>query len=511
MLLIIDFGSQYTQLIARRIRELNVYSEIYPPISLEKIKGLKPEGIIFSGGPASVFDIKSPKITKEIFNLEIPILGICYGMQLIVDLLGGQVLKSEKREYGKTEIELLKDSDLFSGLPKRFNVWMSHGDRVVSIPDDFSQIAKTENTNFAGIANIKKNILGVQFHPEVTHTQFGTEIIKNFLFKICKAKPNWTMKSFLEEQIKILKEKTAGGRAICALSGGVDSTVCGVVAKKAFKKNFLGIFVDNGLLRQNEPENIKKFFKKIFQKQVIFVDAKNKFLNALGGITDPEQKRKIIGKTFIEVFEKTVNKFGNFNFLIQGTLYPDVIESQSFFGGPSAKIKSHHNVGGLPQKMNLKILEPLKTLFKDEVRKLAKLLKIPNEIITRHPFPGPGLAIRIIGKVTIEKLNILRQADKIIQDEIELAIKHHQLNDIWQAFGVLLPVKTVGVQGDFRTYSYTLALRVVNSLDGMTADWVKVPYNVLEKISQRITNEVPNINRVVYDITTKPPATIEWE
>ncbi len=507
-ILILDFGSQYTQLIARRIRELHVYCEIHPfNWDIEKIKNFNPKGIILSGGPSSVYDQNAPKIDKSIFNLKIPVLGICYGSQLIVYLYNGKVTSASKREYGFAEIFITQKDLLFENLPEKFSVWMSHGDIIEKIPENFISIAKTKNSPYAAIKSLNLPFWGVQFHPEVAHTQYGKEILANFVFKICKCKPEWNMGSFLEYEIKKIREIVKNEKVICALSGGVDSSVVAMLIHKAIGNNLYCIFVDNGLLRKNEPEKVVKLFKEKFHLNLISVNAKKLFLEKLEGIIDPEKKRKIIGNTFIEVFEKEAKKLGDIKFLAQGTLYPDVIESVSF-KGPSATIKSHHNVGGLPEKMNLKLIEPLRELFKDEVRELGKELGLPDEIIYRQPFPGPGLAVRIIGEVTQERLEILKEADDIIVTEIKKANLYRK---IWQSFGVLLPIKTVGVMGDERTYENVLAIRAVHSVDGMTADWVKLPYDLLGKISNRIINEVKGINRVVYDISSKPPATIEWE
>jgi len=507
-ILILDFGSQYTQLIARRIREFKVYSEIFPynkPIS--NIKDFHPKGIILSGGPSSVYDKDAPKISKEIFEIGVPILGICYGIQLITFIFGGNVHSSEKREYGFAQIEIKNVSKLFEGLQNSFQVWMSHGDKIDKLPNGFESIAFTENSPYAAIKSVDNTIWGVQFHPEVVHTTFGKDIISNFCFKICKATPNWNMGSFINQSVDTIRDAVKDKIVICGLSGGVDSSVAAVLIHRAIGDQLKCIFVNNGVLRKNEAEKVVKVFRDNFKINLKYVDAEELFLNKLEGVTDPEKKRKIIGNTFIEVFEKESQKLGDVDFFAQGTLYPDVIESVSF-KGPSATIKSHHNVGGLPETMKFKLIEPLRELFKDEVRELGHELGIPDDIIYRQPFPGPGLAIRIIGEVTKERLDILREADDIIVSEIK---KTGLYREIWQSFGVLLPVKTVGVMGDERTYENVIALRAVNSVDGMTADWVKLPYDVLGKISNRIINEIRGINRVVYDISSKPPATIEWE
>jgi GMP synthase (glutamine-hydrolysing) len=507
-ILILDFGSQYTQLIARRIRELNVYSEIFPyNVTIEKIKEFSPKGIILSGGPSSVYEKNAPVISKEIFQLNVPVLGICYGIQLISFLFQGGVEKSNKHEYGFAILNIKNKDLLFKNLPDSFQVWMSHGDKINKLPKGFEIVAYTDNSSFAAIRNLKSKIWGVQFHPEVVHTNYGKDILKNFCFEICQCLPNWNIGSFLNETVENIKNMVKTEKVICGLSGGVDSSVVAVLIHKAIGEQLTCIFVNNGVLRKNESEKVKKIFKDNFKINLLYVDAENIFLEKLKGVTDPEQKRKIIGNTFIEIFEKEAKKLGNVKFLAQGTLYPDVIESVSF-KGPSATIKSHHNVGGLPEKMNLKLIEPLRELFKDEVRALGLELGMPEEIIYRQPFPGPGLAIRIIGEVTKERLDILREADDIILSEIKDAGLYRE---IWQSFGVLLPVKTVGVMGDERTYENVIAIRAVNSVDGMTADWVKLPYELLGKISNRIINEIRGVNRVVYDISSKPPATIEWE
>ncbi|HSA07610.1 MAG TPA: glutamine-hydrolyzing GMP synthase [Candidatus Gastranaerophilales bacterium] len=509
-ILILDFGSQYTQLIARRIREHNVYCEIHPfNYNLGKIQKFKPKGIILSGGPSSVYDENAPICSKELFDLNIPILGICYGMQLMSHCLGGKVEYSSKREYGRAHIDILENNNLFEGIHnfRQLPVWMSHGDKVTSIPQGFRQVAKTNNCDYAVMYNSERKLYGVQFHPEVIHTHEGIKILSNFVFEISGCRPNWNMKSFIETKIEEIRHQVGNRNVICGLSGGVDSSVAAVLINKAIGDQQKCIFVNNGLLRANEAEKVQKVFRDNFHIDLIYVDAEDQFLDALKGITDPEQKRKIIGREFINVFEQEADKIKNAEFLAQGTLYPDVIESVSF-KGPSATIKSHHNVGGLPEKMNLKLIEPFRELFKDEVRLVGKELGMPDEIINRHPFPGPGLGIRVLGEVTKERLEILRKADTIALEEIKKAGIY---NDIWQAFTVLLPVKSVGVMGDERTYENTAALRMVESVDGMTADWAKVPYEVLAVISNRIINEVAGINRVVYDISSKPPGTIEWE
>ncbi len=506
-ILILDFGSQYTQLIARRIREIGVFSEIerfdYP---IEKIVQNKPKGIILSGGPSSVYEENSPQVDKALFELGIPVLGICYGLQLIAHKLGGEVDRFAKREYGKAVLKVIKDDDLFQGLDSNSIVWMSHGDALVKAPPDFEVIGVTENSPICAIRNKKMKIYGVQFHPEVVHTEKGLEILKNFVYKICECKGGWNANLMVENLVMELKETVGDKKVICAVSGGVDSTVLAVLLNKAIEENLVAIYVDNGLMRKGESEKVVQMYKKL-GINVHYVDAGEIFLKRLKGVTDPEEKRKIIGKTFIEVFEKEAKKFKDVEYLAQGTLYPDVIES-TFHKGPSSKIKTHHNVGGLPERMNFKLIEPFRELFKDEVRQIGKALGLDDEILNRHPFPGPGLAVRVIGEVTSEKLEILREADKIFIEEIKRAGLYEK---VWQAFAVLLPVKSVGVMGDERSYEYVIALRAVTSVDGMTADWARLPYELLEKVSARIVNEVKGVNRVVYDITTKPPATIEWE
>ena len=507
-ILVLDFGSQYTQLIARRVRESRVYSEIFPyNVSLEKIKSFNPKGIILSGGPSSVYDSGAPMPDLSLFETGIPLLGICYGMQLMAHCLGGKVGKAQKREYGKAELIIDYRNDLFDGIPGRTVVWMSHGDRIERVPSHFKPIAHTGNSPIAAMSDKKMKYYALQFHPEVVHTPLGLKIIKNFIFSICSCKPLWTMKSFIETTTEEIRERVGKKKVVCGISGGVDSTVTAVIVNRAIGRQLTCIFVDNGVLRAGEAKKVEQTLRRHFHMNIDCVDASERFLKKLKGVIDPEKKRKIIGNEFIKVFEDEAKKIKGVEFLAQGTLYPDVIESVSF-KGPSATIKSHHNVGGLLEKMKLKLIEPLRELFKDEVRVLGKELDMPEEIINRHPFPGPGLAIRIIGEVTGERCDILRKADIIVLDEIKKAGLYDK---IWQAFAVLLPVKTVGVMGDERTYENVIAVRAVNSLDGMTADWAKIPYDVLGTISNRIINEVKGVNRVVYDISSKPPSTIEWE
>ena len=506
-ILILDFYGQYNQLIARRVRECNVYSEIVPfDASIEKIKKIAPKGIIFTGGPSSVYEENAPRLDKEIFELGIPILGICYGMQLISYSLGGNVQKAEKREYGTTTVNFDNTSPLFKGFSDKNDCLMSHTDFVEKLPEGFKKIADTSHCPIAGMANDEKKIYGIQFHPEVNHTQNGTKIISNFL-DICGCKRDWNMSSFVEESVKQLKEKIGDKKALCALSGGVDSSVAAVLLNKAIGKNLTCIFVDHGLLRKNEGDEVEHVFRNQYDINLIRVNAKDRFLSKLAGVTDPEKKRKIIGEEFIRVFEEEAKKIGKVDFLVQGTIYPDVIESGG--SGKGQTIKSHHNVGGLPDYVDFEeIIEPLRDLFKDEVRKTGLELGIPENLVYRQPFPGPGLAIRVIGDITDEKLEILKEADFIFREEIANAGLDRSLN---QYFAVLTNLKSVGVMGDGRTYDYTLALRAVETSDFMTATWAKIPYEILEKVSSRIVNEIKNINRVVYDITSKPPATIEWE
>lgn len=508
LILILDFGSQFTQLITRRIRESNVYSEIYPhTIPIEKIKELNPKGIIFSGGPMSVYDDEAPDVDNKIFELGIPILGICYGLQLISKKLNGKVEKATDREYGRTECEILEDSILVKDIKKNSVVWMSHGDNVTEPPSGFKVIAVSKHSPVCAIENAERKIYGVQFHPEVHHTEEGVKIIRNFLFEICKCKGDWTPANFINQSIKEIKEKVGSANVICALSGGVDSTVAAVLVKQAIGNQLICIHIDTGLMRKNESKEISELFNQKLNLNHIHIDASELFLQKLKSVSDPELKRKIIGNTFIEVFEREAKKFENVKFLVQGTLYPDVIESVSVKGA-SATIKTHHNVGGLPEKMNLGLIEPFRELFKDEVRNVGRALNIPEEFIERHPFPGPGLAVRILGSVDKDKLDILREADDIFIKAIK---KNNLYNKIWQAFAVLLPVQSVGVMGDSRTYENVLALRAVTSVDGMTADWFPFEPDFLAEVSNNIINKVRGINRVVYDISSKPPATIEWE
>ncbi|MGH7884241.1 MAG: glutamine-hydrolyzing GMP synthase [Thermodesulfobacteriota bacterium] len=505
--LVLDFGSQYTQLIARRIRENGVYSEIKSyDLKAVDIKNDIPNAIILSGGPASVWDNNSPALDIKILELDIPILAICYGMQTLVHQLGGKVEHSAKREFGPASLKISGNDPIFSSFTTSSNVWMSHGDRVIDIPSDFVSIAKTDNTPHAVIKSRGKNIYGTQFHPEVVHTEIGNKLIHNFLFKIAGMKGDWTPRSFIETTIQGVRDKVENSKVLCALSGGVDSSVTALLLNEAIGKNLYCVFVDTGMLRLNEAGEVTKVFED-FDLNFVCINAGERFLDKLHGVSDPERKRKIIGAEFIRVFEEEALKISDVKFLAQGTLYPDIIESVSV-RGPSATIKSHHNVGGLPSKMNLEIVEPLKELFKDEVRKVGKELGLSPEMLGRHPFPGPGLGIRIMGEITKERLDILKYADTIFIEELRKAAIY---DEIWQAFCVFLPVKTVGVMGDERTYENVCALRAVTSTDGMTANWYKIPYEILEKISVRIINEVKGINRVVYDISTKPPSTIEWE
>ena len=507
-ILILDFGAQYTQLIARRVRELNVLSLVENfDFPYDKIKELAPKGIILSGGPSSVYQQNAPLPDKRVFESGIPVLGICYGLQVIAHQLGGEVDRSAHQEFGKAMLIVDDSKDLLRNIGDVSKVWMSHADKVTKLPPGFVPIAHTDNSPVAAFKSEQKKVFGVQFHPEVVHTSKGKEILGNFVIGVCGCKPDWEPGNFIEETTREVKSKVGTGKVICAMSGGVDSAVAAVLLQRAIGGQLHAVHIDNGLMRKDESKNVVEYFRKNFDMNLHHIDASETFLKKLRGVTDPEKKRKIIGNTFIEVFEKVAHEIRDVEYLAQGTLYPDVIESQSH-KGPSAKIKTHHNVGGLPDVMKLKLIEPFRLLFKDEVRQVGRALGISADIIDRHPFPGPGLAVRILSDVTPEKLDILRQADDIFIDEIR---KHGIYTDIWQAFAVLLPVQSVGVMGDERTYEYTIALRAVTSEDGMTADWALIPYDLLAKVSSRIINEVRGVNRVVYDISSKPPATIEWE
>lgn len=509
VILILDFGSQYTQLIARRVRENRVFSRIIPyNMPAKEIDALSPKGLILSGSPASVVKKKGPYPDKAIFKLKVPILGICYGMQVITEMLGGRVKHTKEREYGKVELFVDDNRNLFRHIPGNFTCWASHGDYVTKLPPGFRISAHTLNTPIAALSDPQRKIFAVQFHPEVTHTEKGSEILSNFLFRICGCLSRWTAQTYIHEAIVNIKKAVGRDKVVMGLSGGVDSSVASLLIHKAIGRRLRCIFVDNGLLRKDEPQQIRNVFRNGFHLNLRYVDRSKRFLSRLKGITDPEEKRKIIGEEFIKVFEEEASKTKGIKFLGQGTLYPDVIESISATGSPTSRIKSHHNVGGLPQLMKLKLIEPLRELFKDEVRQIAKELGLPDYIIHRQPFPGPGLAVRIIGEVTEKRLQILREVDRRVIEEIRSTGLYEQ---VWQSFAILLPIKSVGVMGDERTYENVVALRCVQSLDGMTADWVRLPYEVLEKISNRIINEVKGVNRVVYDISSKPPATIEWE
>ena len=519
-ILILDFGSQYTQVIARRVRECQVYSEIVRcNIAAAEIARLEPKGIILSGGPASVYEKGAPQIDLEIFSLGIPILGICYGMQLIARHLGGEVEFSGRREYGAGLLQIDTRTPLFDGLGEHLDIWSSHGDKLTALPEGFRSVAHTENSLFAAIENDSQQIYALQFHPEVSHTPRGKEIIENFLLRICHCAMDWTMGSFIDEACARVRQQVGDQKVVLGLSGGVDSSVAAALLHKAIGDQLTCIFVNNGLLRENEAEVVQRIFGENFQIKLKYVDAAESFLRLLAGVSDPETKRKVIGGEFVRVFEQATEELlaqdradqrphAGYHFLAQGTLYPDVIESVAIGGNPASLIKSHHNVGGLPEKMNFELVEPLRQLFKDEVRQAGLQLGLPNEIVHRQPFPGPGLAVRILGEVTPERLRILRDADTIVVSEMKASDWYYR---VWQSFAVLLPVRSVGVMGDQRTYENTIALRIVESQDGMTADWVRMPYEVLGRISSRIGNEVKGVNRVCYDISTKPPSTIEWE
>ncbi len=507
LVVVVDFGAQYGQLIARRVREMKVYCEIWPhnaPAKRYLDEGVK--GIIFSGGPASVYGEGAPQVDPEIFALGIPIFGICYGMQLMSKILGGDVRRAEKREYGKAMLSLREPGHpLFAGLGAETQVWMSHGDSVLTAPPGFHIIGSTDNTPTAAIGDDDRKLYGVQFHPEVVHSLQGKEMMENFLYKVVGCRGDWTTTSFIEEQVVKIREQAQGGKVLCALSGGVDSSVAAVLVHKAIGDNLTCMFVDHGLLRKGEAEQVVRTFRDRFHMNLVHVDASERFLSKLAGVTDPEQKRKIIGREFIYVFQDEARKLGQIDFLVQGTLYPDVVESGT---ATAAVIKSHHNVGGLPEDMQFQLMEPFRELFKDEVRAVGRELGVPEEIVGRHPFPGPGLAIRVLGEITPDKLSILREADAIYLEEIRKAGLY---NEIWQAFAALPSIQSVGVMGDERTYAYPIILRAVTSDDGMTADFYRFPWDVLERITNRIINEVPHVNRVVYDMTSKPPGTIEWE
>jgi GMP synthase (glutamine-hydrolysing) len=510
LVLILDFGAQYTQLIARRIREQHVYCEIHPcTLPFEQVQKLKPRAVVLSGGPASTLLPDSPTVDRRVFELGVPVLGICYGMQLMCRLLGGKVERADHREYGHAVLEVDKNVGILKAQTPggKTNVWMSHGDRVIALPPGFETLAHSDGSPFAAAGDLARKIYGVQFHPEVAHTDIGESLLASFVFDVAGLEPNWTSHAFIEETVSKVRAQVGSGSAVCALSGGVDSSVAAVLVSKAIGDQLTCIFVDNGVLRKDEANQVVQMVEHHLRLKLIHVDASKRFLDALAGVTDPETKRKTIGRLFIEVFEEQAKKLGKVDYLVQGTLYPDVIESVSF-KGPSAVIKTHHNVGGLPERMHLSLIEPLRELFKDEVREVGEELGIPRPVLWRQPFPGPGLAIRVLGEVTQERLEILREADAVLQEEVRAAGLYETL---WQSFCVLLPVRTVGVMGDDRTYDSVVAVRAVTSRDAMTADWARLPYELLARVSARITNEVRGVSRVVYDISSKPPATIEWE
>lgn len=515
IIVILDFGSQYSELIARRIRETQVYSEVLSyRTTADHLRQLKPKGIILSGGPNSVYSDYAPHCDPEIWELGIPVLGVCYGMQLMVSQLGGKVIQAQRGEYGKAALYIDDPTDLLTNVEEGTTMWMSHGDSVTTMPDGFKLLAHTDNTPCAAIADHDKKLYGVQFHPEVVHSQGGLALVRNFVYHICQCEPTWTTAAFVEESIEEIRARVGDKRVLLALSGGVDSSTLAFLLYKAIGEQLTCVFIDQGFMRKLEPERLLKLFKEQFHIPVEYVNARERFISAIAGVTDPEEKRRRIGHEFISVFEETSKSLGHFDYLAQGTLYPDVIESADTNVDPktgervAVKIKSHHNVGGLPKDLRFKLVEPLRKLFKDEVRKVGRSIGLPEEIVQRQPFPGPGLAIRILGEVTAERLNILRDADLIVRQEIN---QRGLYNEVWQAFAVLLPIRSVGVMGDKRTYAYPIVLRIVTSEDGMTADWARIPYDILEAISNRIVNEVKGVNRVVYDITSKPPGTIEWE
>lgn len=506
MIVVLDFGGQYNQLIARRIRDLGVYSELLPyNTPVERLRAIAPKGIVFSGGPSSVYAENAPHIDPAVYDIGVPIFGICYGMQLMAHQLGGKVERAEKREYGKADVDFAEHSALTKGLDAKQTVWMSHGDHVTQLPEGFVVDASTEHAPIAGFANTARKMYGVQFHPEVRHSVHGNEMLHNFLYEICGCEGNWSMETFIEDTVRDIRAQVGDSKVLCALSGGVDSSVVAMLIHKAVGDQLTCMFIDHGLLRKGEAESVMETFVGKFDMKVVKIDARERFLSKLAGVDDPEKKRKIIGNEFIYVFDEESTKFDDFKFLAQGTLYTDIVESGT---ATAQTIKSHHNVGGLPEDMKFQLVEPLKTLFKDEVRKVGEECGLPKEIVWRQPFPGPGLAIRVLGEVTEDKLKIVRDSDYILRDEIAKAGLDRE---IWQYFTALPNMRSVGVMGDARTYSYTVGIRAVTSIDGMTADWARIPWDVLEKISVRIVNEVENVNRVVYDITSKPPATIEWE
>jgi len=508
-IVVLDFGSQYNQLIARRVRECNVYCEIHPhDTPLSKLREMNPSGVILSGGPASVYEPGSPTVSKGLFRMGIPVLGICYGMQLMAKVLGGEVIGGEKREYGRTEMHVRVPSAIFEGLNPQLICWMSHGDIVKSPPPGFEMVASTLNTPVAAMSHRGGRLHAVQFHPEVVHTPWGIDLLRNFLYKVCRCEGLWTMGNYIDYMVKDIRRTVKRDKVVCALSGGVDSVATAVLVHRAVPEQLSCVFVDHGLLRKGEAEQVVRTFKHNFKMRLQHVDARERFLGKLRGVIDPEEKRRIIGNEFIRVFEEVSEQFGDVKFLAQGTLYPDVIESMTAGTGKSATIKTHHNVGGLPEEMRFKLIEPLRFLFKDEVRILCEKMNMPTEIVWRQPFPGPGLAIRIIGEVTEERLRILKEADAIILEEFRNA---NLMREIWQAFAVLPAIRSVGVMGDKRSYEYPIVLRAVTSQDGMTADWAKLPHDFLERLSNRIVNEVDGVNRLLYDISSKPPSTIEWE